>query len=71
MANPILQMMNKGGASGGFPQMQMFGQFLQAMRGRNPEAILQNFIRQNGITQDQYRQIEAQAREICRMFNLK
>ena len=71
MPNPILQMLSSGGSFGGNPQMQMLGQFMQLMRGRNPEAILQNFIRQMGITPEQYRQVEAQAKEICRNFNLK
>ena len=71
MANPILQMLNSGGFFGGNPQMQMLGQFMQIMRGRNPEVILQNFIRQRGITPEQYRQVEAQAKEICRNLHLK
>ena len=73
MANPILQMLGSsmtGGSAGQFP-LQMFRQFQGLMRGRSPEQLLREFIRQNNIPQDRVQAAESQAREICRMFGLK
>ena len=73
MQNPILAMLG-GNPSGGnlanFP-MSRLSQFAQLMRGRNPEQMVQNFIRMNNVDENQYRQVAAQARQICDMFGLK
>ena len=73
MQNPILAMLG-GSPSGGnlanFP-MARLSQFAQLMRGRNPEQMIQNFIRMNHVDEAQYRQVAAQARQICDMFGLK
>lgn len=75
MQNPILAMLGgMGNPSGGNPAnfpMARLSQFAQLMRGRNPEQMIQNFIRMNNVDENQYRQVAAQARQICDMFGLK
>lgn len=78
MLNPIMQMLNGRSAqtSPGLPNIANFpmaklGEFAKLMQGRNPEQLIQNFIRQNNVNDAQYQQVAGMARQICDMFGLK
>ena len=76
--NPILQMLNRSKNSTGpvMPNLDNFplakiGEFAKLMQGRNPEQLLQNYIKQNNITDAQYQHVAGMARQICNMFGLR
>ena len=73
MANPIMQMLNRAPQASANPanMFSQIKQFMGCMQGRNPEQLLQNFIKQNNVSSQQVNEVRARAEEICRMFNLK
>lgn len=63
--NPFFQ------AMGGNRQpnmMQQFQQFMSQMRGKDPNAIIQEMMQSGKITQDQYNQARQQAQQIANTF---
>lgn len=63
--NPFFQ------AMGGNRQpnmMQQFQQFMSQMRGKDPNAIIQEMMQSGKITQDQYNQARQQAQQIANAF---
>lgn len=60
--NPFFQAM-------GQPNMvQQFQQFMNQMRGKDPNAIIQEMMQSGKITQDQYNQARQQAQQIANTF---
>lgn len=63
--NPFFQ------AMGGNRQpnmMQRFQQFMNQMRGKDPNALIQEMVQSGKITQDQYNQARQQAQQIANTF---
>ena len=63
--NPFFQ------AMGGNRQpnmMQQFQQFMNQMKGKDPNAVIQDMIQSGKITQDQYNQARQQAQQMQGMF---
>lgn len=77
MSNPMLEMLSKAtGANngnfsgGGFPAAKFF-EFMKMMQGRNPEQILQNYIKQNNISEAEYKQVLEMAKGICGSLGIR
>ena len=45
-------------------------QFAGILRGRNPQQLVQNYMRQNGISQQQLDETMRQAQEIAQMMGM-
>lgn len=76
--NPILQMLNssKTSTDSALPNLENFplaklGEFAKLMQRRHPEQLLQNYIKQNNITDAQYQHVAGMSRQICNMFGLR
>lgn len=66
MANSIYNDLNGGARQ---PNMlQQFQQFMQSMRGRNPEQILNELISSGQVSQAQLNQAQRQAQQMQKMF---
>lgn len=48
--------------------MQQFQQFMNQMKGKDPNAVIQDMIQSGKITQDQYNQARQQAQQMQGMF---
>ena len=48
--------------------MQQFQQFMNQMKGKNPNAVIQDMMQSGKITQDQYNQARQQAQQMQGMF---
>ena len=48
--------------------MQQFPQFMNQMKGKNPNAVIQDMMQSGKITQDQYNQARQQAQQMQGMF---
>ena len=48
--------------------MQQFQQFMQQMKGKDPNAVIQDMMQSGKITQDQYNQARQQAQQMQGMF---
>lgn len=65
MGNPFF------GVMGGNKQpnmMQQFQQFMNQMKGKDPNAVIQDMMQSGKITQDQYNQARQQAQQMQGMF---
>lgn len=60
--NPFFQAMNRPN------MMQQFQQFMNQMRGKDPNAMIQEMVSSGRITQAQLDQAQKQAREMSGMF---
>lgn len=67
MANPLFQMLG-GGAQPNNPIMQ-FPKFMQQMRGKDPNAMINELISSGKINQQQLNQVQQQAQQISGMFD--
>lgn len=66
MANSIYNDLNGGARQ---PNMlQQFQQFMQSMRGRNPDQILNELISSGQVSQAQLNQAQRQAQQMQKMF---
>lgn len=64
MGNPFFGVMG-----GGRPNMmQQFQQFMNQMKGKDPNAVIQDMMQSGKITQDQYNQARQQAQQMQGMF---
>ena len=64
--NPFFQAMGGGKQ----PNMiQQFQQFMNQMRGRDPDAMIQDMMQSGKLTQDQYNRAREQARQMRGMFD--
>lgn len=48
--------------------MQQFQQFMNQMKGKDPNAVIQDMMQSGKITQDQYNQVRQQAQQMQGMF---
>lgn len=48
--------------------MQLFQQFMNQMKGKDPNAVIQDMMQSGKITQDQYNQARQQAQQMQGMF---
>ena len=48
--------------------MQQFQQFMNQMKGKDPNAVIQEMMQSGKITQDQYNQARQQAQQMQGMF---
>ena len=48
--------------------MQQFQQFMNQMKGKDPNAVIQDMMQSGKITQDQYTQARQQAQQMQGMF---
>ena len=63
--NPFYQAM---GSNRQPNMMQQFQQFMNQMRGKDPNAIIQEKMRSGEITQEQYNRARQQAQQIANAF---
>lgn len=49
--------------------MQQFQQFMNQMKGKDPNAVIQDMMQSGKITQDQYNQARQQAQQMQGMFD--
>ena len=66
MPNPIFQVL--GGGNSQSNMMQQFQQFMNQMKGKDPNAVIQDMMQSGKITQDQYNQARQQAQQMQGMF---
>lgn len=76
MRNPILGMLSGAmTGTGGFDlrnfPLARLNEFMGLMRGRNPEQLVQEYVRQNNIGDAEYKQAVGMAQQVCRMFGIK
>ena len=58
-----------GVMGGGRPNMmQQFQSFMQQMRGKDPNAMIQEMVSSGRISQDQLNQVQKQAQQMSGMF---
>lgn len=67
MANSLFQTLG-GGAQMNNPIMQ-FPKFMQQMRGKDPNAIINGLISSGQINQQQLNQVQQQAQQMSAMFD--
>ena len=65
MDNPFSQAM---GGNGQPNMMQQFQQFMQQMRGKDPNAMIQELVSSGRVSQHQLDQAQKQARQMQGMF---
>ena len=63
--NPFFGVMGGGGRPN---MMQQFQQFMNQMKGKDPNAVIQDMMQSGKITQDQYNQARQQAQQMQGMF---
>lgn len=65
MPNPFFNAM---GSSQQQPMMRQFKQFMDQMRGKDPNAMINELVQSGRITQDQLNQVQRQAQQMQGMF---
>lgn len=68
MANPLYNLLNKQ-QSGQNSQMAQFQKFMQEMKGKDPNAIINELVSSGKLTQAQLNQVQAQAQQMQGQFN--
>lgn len=66
MANPIFNALGGGGPQN--PMMQQFPKFMQMMRGRNPQQVLNELVSSGKVNQAQLDAAQKQAQQMGGMF---
>lgn len=66
MSNPIYQAMNGNRQPN---MMQQFRQFMEQMKGQNPNQIIQQMVSSGKLSQAQLDQAQRQAQQMQGMFN--
>lgn len=66
MANPLFNALGGGGQN---PMMRQFAQFMQQMRGRDPQQMIDDLVKSGRINQQQLDQIQQQARQMGGMMD--
>ncbi len=66
MGNPLFQALG-GGAPQNNPLMQ-FPKFMQQMRGKDPNAMINELVASGKINQQQLNQVQQQAQQMSSMF---
>lgn len=67
MSNPLFQAM--GGGMPQNPMMQQFPKFMQMMRGRDPQQMINELVSSGRINQDQLNMVQNQAQQIGGIFD--
>lgn len=67
MANPLFNAMNKNAAPKNF--FDTFPDFMQQMKGKNPNEILNNLITSGKVSQQQLDAAQRQAQQMSGMFD--
>lgn len=65
--NPFFSAM--GGGMNGSPMLGQFQQFMQQMRGKDPDAMIQEMVQSGRISQQQLNQVQQQAQQMQGMFD--
>lgn len=65
MSNPLYQALEGNGQPN---MMQQFQQFMQQMRGKDPNAMIQELVSSGRVSQHQLDQAQKQARQMQGMF---
>ena len=60
--------MQQAGGNNPMQMIQQIKQFAGAMKGKNPQQMVMNLMKQRGITNDQFQQVAAQAKEIANLM---
>lgn len=63
--NPFFQAMGGGHSN----MLQQFRQFMQQMRGKDPDAMIREMVSSGRITQEQLNQAQQQAKSMQGMFD--
>ena len=63
--NPFFQAMGSGNSN----MLQQFQQFMQQMKGKDPDAMIREMVSSGRITQDQLNQAQQQAKNMQGMFD--
>lgn len=63
--NPFYQAM---GGNGQTNMMQQFQQFMQQMRGKDPNAMIQEMVQSGRISQEQLNRVQQQAQQMQGVF---
>lgn len=66
MPNPLFDALGKGGHN---PMMQQFGQFMQQMRGRDPQQMIDELVKSGRVSQQQLNQVQQQAQQMKGMLD--
>ena len=66
MPNPLFNMISKNSRPDILTQ---FKQFMEQMKGRNPDEILNNLVADGKISQSQLNQVQAQAQQMQGQFD--
>ena len=66
MANPLFEAL--GGGNRQPSMMQQFQQFMQQMKGKDPNAMIQEMVQSGRISQAQLDQVQKQAQQMQGMF---
>ena len=62
--NPFFGVMGEGRPN----MMQQFQQFMNQMKGKDPNAMIQEMVSSGRISQDQLNQVQKQAQQMSGMF---
>ena len=65
MSNPIYQVMNRNRQPN---MMQQFRQFMEQMRGKDPNAMIQELVSSGRVSQQKLDQAQKQAQQMASMF---
>lgn len=63
--NPFFQAMGGGNSN----MLQQFQQFMQQMKGKDPDAMIREMVSSGRITQEQLNQAQQQAKNMQGMFD--
>lgn len=66
MPNPLYNALGGGGQN---PMMQQFGQFMQQMRGRDPQQMIDDLVKSGRVSQQQLNQVQQQAQQMKGMLD--
>lgn len=66
MPNPLYSVLGGGNQN---PMIQQFTQFMNQMKGKDPNAIINEMVSSGKLTQEQLNQAQQQAQQMQGMFN--
>lgn len=66
MANPLYNLLGGGNQS---PMMGQFQKFMQQMRGRDPQQMIDELVKSGRISQQQLNQVQQQAQQMRGMMD--
>lgn len=69
MANPLFKAMGGGNSSQPMQFLQQFPRFMQQMRGKDPNAMLQNLVSSGKVSQQQLDAVQQQAQQMMGAFD--